>query len=208
MKPKLETRKLSVFSAIHYPDISILPSQTAFLSGPSGCGKSTLLRLFNGILTPSSGQVLLDGEDLASLPPISLRRRVLLAGQAVYLRRGSILDNYQFFHQYHETHVPDLSKIKELLKACAVPFLPDDSCDTMSGGERQRVFLSVALSMEPEVLLLDEPTSALDGASSETVLENIKQYCRDRHITLVVVSHDPRLRDAYADQIIQLGAKV
>lgn len=207
MKSKLETQALSAFSVIQYPDMSIADGETVFLSGPSGCGKSTLLRLFNGMLTPSSGQILLDGEDIAGLSPIPLRRRVLLTGQAVYLLRGTIAENFLFFHQYHETPPPDREKIQALLETCAAPFLPEASCDTMSGGERQRVFLSVALSMKPEVLLLDEPTSALDGAVAGTVFQNIKQYCRDGNMTLIVVSHDPGLRDTYADRIIRLEAR-
>jgi len=207
MKPKLETQALSAFSAIQYPDMSIADGETTFLSGPSGCGKSTLLRLFNGMLSPSSGRILLDGEDLAELPPIALRRRVLLAGQAVYLRRGTIAENFGFFHRYHETPTPGPKEIKALLETCAAPFLPESSCDTMSGGERQRVFLSVALSMKPEILLLDEPTSALDGAAAGTVFQNIKRYCRDSGMTLIVVSHDSGLRDTYADRIIRLEAR-
>lgn len=207
MTSKLETRELSAFSAISYLDMSISPGETVFLSGPSGCGKSTLLRLFNGMLTPSSGQILLDGEEISSIPPISLRRRVTLAGQSVYLRQGSILENYSFFYQFRQAPSPALHEIKQYLELCAVPFSLDASCDTMSGGERQRVFLSVALSMKPEVLLLDEPTSALDRAVSDTVFGNVKQHCRNLGMTLIVVSHDPGLRDAFADRIIHLEAR-
>lgn len=202
---KIEGKGLSVFNTLSYADFAIPAEQAVFLSGPSGCGKSTLLRLMNGILTPSEGHIFLDGADIASLDPIALRRRVLLAGQAVYLFRGTIADNFRLFHQYRETTAPDAKTCQSLLDLCQAPFTPEDSCQSLSGGERQRIFLALALSMKPEVLLLDEPHSAMDSALAYKVMGNIIAYGRDHHMTMIIISHDLKLRDTCADKIIRLG---
>lgn len=207
MNIKIKGEGLCAFSTLKYPDFSIPVEKVVFLNGPSGCGKSTLLRLINGILTPYAGKVLLDNQNTAALDPIVLRRRVILAEQAIYLFRGTISDNFHFFHQYRETTVPSREKCQELMDICNIPFTQEESCNDMSGGERQRIFLAMALSMEPEVLLLDEPTSAMDSALAHTVMSNIIQYCSANYITVVVVSHDVELSNAYADEIIRLEGK-
>lgn len=91
---------------------------------------------------------------------------------------------------------------------CNIPFTLGDSCDAMSGGERQRVFLAIALSMSPEVLLLDEPSSAMDNSLAHKFMENLIPYCRSCHTTMTIVSHDLELSNIYADKIIHLGVKV
>lgn len=204
MNVKIKTTDLCAFSTITYPQLSILTGKTVFLNGPSGCGKSTLLKLLNGVLSPSAGQVILDNQDITTLNPITLRRRVILAEQSVYLFRGTIADNFRLFHQYRETIVPDAEKCRALMEVCCIPFKLEESCNALSGGERQRIFLAVALSMNPEVLLLDEPTSAMDNALAHTVMKNLIRYCHSCHITMLVVSHDLELSNTYADEIISL----
>ena len=77
--------------------------------------------------------------------------------------------------------------------------------EKLSGGEKQRVFLAIALSMRPAVLLLDEPTSALDSNTAFNMMKNIVDYCKHNDITLVVVSHARNLVDEFADKTIDLG---
>ena len=204
---KIKGENLGAFSNIRYSDFSIASEKIVFLNGPSGCGKSTLLKILNGTLTPSAGQVFLDNKDIATVDPIILRRRVVLAEQSIYLFRGTISDNFHSFHQYRETNVPSREKRQELMDICNIPFKQEELCNDMSGGERQRIFLAMALSMEPEVLLLDEPTSAMDSALAHTVMKNIVQYCHANYITAVIVSHDLELSSAYADEIMRLEGK-
>jgi putative ABC transport system ATP-binding protein len=79
----------------------------------------------------------------------------------------------------------------------------------MSGGERQRISISICLSLRPKVLLLDEPTSALDDMTSNAVMSNLKTFCHENNITLIIISHNKALAQTYADNIITLegGAK-
>ena len=77
-------------------------------------------------------------------------------------------------------------------------------CNVMSGGERQRVFIAINLSYQPKVLMMDEPTSALDDKNADTLIKNIKSYCKANKISLIIVSHDKTIADRYADNIINL----
>ena len=91
------------------------------------------------------------------------------------------------------------------LKLCAALFPLGADCAAMSGGERQRVFAAICLSLRPKALLLDEPTSALDDNTANTVMTNIKTFCRENNITLIVVSHNKALAETFADHVIALG---
>lgn len=93
----------------------------------------------------------------------------------------------------------------KFLALCQVPFTPDDLCDNMSGGEKQRVFLAICLSFLPKVLMLDEPTSALDARTADALMGAVKAHCHTQGVTLLVVSHDPTLAQRYADAQIYLG---
>lgn len=207
MSPILTARGLSFQNKLFYPDVDIQKGSAAFISGRSGSGKTTLLRFFNGTLAPSSGQVFYDGQDIAAMDTLRLRRRLILAMQTVYLFSGTILENFSLFHEYHESPVPPAEELAELLEICRMDFPLEALCDSMSAGERQRVFLAVALSMAPETLMLDEPTSALDAPTAEKVMENIMKFSKERGITLVAVSHDKALLERHAEKIITIGGE-
>lgn len=200
----LSTKDLTFNSIITYPDVSIEKGSVTFISGPSGCGKSTLLRLFNVTYTPSHGSIFFDGINMEELEAVSLRRKIVLAGQLVYLFKGSIDDNFRIFHEYHESILPSESELNEYLKICCLEIPLRASCDVMSGGEKQRIFLAIALSLNPQILLLDEPTSALDRNLADHVIKNIIDWCKHKYVTLVMVSHDRGLQDKYAETIIEL----
>lgn len=200
----LSTKGLEFESIIAYPDLLVEKGSINFISGPSGCGKSTLLRLFNATYTPSCGNIFFNGTNIDNLEAVSLRRKILLAGQAIYLFRGSIEDNFRIYHAYNESAMPPESELKEYMNICCLDLSLNSPCDVMSGGEKQRVFLAVALSLHPEILLLDEPTSALDMTSAYHVIKNIIDCCRQNFTTLIVVSHDKGLQDRYAEAVIEL----
>ena len=203
--PILAAKNLCFQDFLQYPDISIEENAVTFISGVSGCGKSTLLKLFNGTLSPSAGRVIYRGKDISLLDKIQLRRAVLLVKQTPYLLQESILDNFAAFHQINGSGCPTPSDISYFLKLCCIQSAPETRCDTMSGGERQRVFLSIALSLNPEALLLDEPTSALNRELSNDVLNNIVLHSKQQNISLVIISHDIEQQSAFAERTIELG---
>jgi putative ABC transport system ATP-binding protein len=195
---------LSFLDFIAYPPLTIECGKATFICGESGCGKSTLLRLLNATLSPSSGQILYKGNSIASMNTITLRREVLLVAQAVYLFDGTIRENFEQFYNYCEKPCISEEKMKAYLLLSCADFSLNASCETMSGGERQRVFLAICISFLPEVLMLDEPTSALDEATSDRLFTQLKEFCKNNHITLITVCHNQNLTDTFADCIITL----
>lgn len=201
----IETHNLSFRDTIFYPDIQIPAHVVTFVSGPSGCGKSTLFKLINGTVSPSSGYITYKGDDIHELDKIQLRRNILFASQVPFLFQGSIYHNFQTFHDYRESACPDPSTIIDFLHECCLDADLDTVCETMSGGERQRIYLAIALSMKPDILLLDEPTSALNSDLSVSLLANLIRHSKESGMTLVVISHDTSLQTKYAENMIQLG---
>lgn len=189
---------------LRYPDSQILAEQVTFLQGPSGSGKSTLLRLINGSESLSSGQILYQGQNIEQLDSIQLRRELLLVNQRLFLFPQSIRENFEQFYRYLDKSPPNSEQIKQFLHICHADFELDASCNTLSGGEQQRVFLALALSLQPKLLMLDEPTSALDAELAETVLSEILAYCREQRISVLAISHDRRLTERHADHVIQI----
>ena len=191
----LSSKELEFQSMIAYPDLSVERGSVTFISGPSGCGKSTLLRLLNATYTPSHGNIYFNGTNFDEFETVL---------QAVYLFKGSIEENFRIFHEYNESSMTTGTGMKEYLKICCLNFDLNASCDVMSGGEKQRVFLAIALSLHTEVLLLDEPTSALDINLADQVMKNIIDWCRENDTTLILVSHDKGLQDRHAEAVIRL----
>ncbi|MCL2142444.1 MAG: ABC transporter ATP-binding protein, partial [Methanimicrococcus sp.] len=109
------------------------------------------------------------------------------------------------FYAARQMPTPDDDKIEHYLSLCCLNFSPDTICTSMSGGERQRVFIAVYLSFMPTVLMLDEPTSALDDHTSFLMVQNLKSFCQEHSITLVIVSHDHLLIEKFADHTVFLG---
>lgn len=187
---------------LKYPNTEIESGKTIFLSGPSGTGKSTFLKLLNGTESISAGTIEFMGKDISLIDTIELRKGMLLVGQDVFLFHDTILENFKMFYSYVDKPVPGKEEIMEYLDLCLVEFPMEADCSTMSGGEKQRVFIAIYLSFKPKVLMLDEPTSAMDAELSNKLLGNIKEYCKKYGITLLVISHDKTLMEAYADEII------
>lgn len=189
-------------SIINYPSVSIQEGEATFIQGESGCGKSTLLKLFNASLTPDSGEILYEDRNINTLDTIDLRQEVMLVGQSVYLFSGCLESNFREYYRYRDKEIISKEKMEYFLRLCCADFPLDKECDTMSGGERQRVYLAIFLSFQPKVLMLDEPTSALDERTSNELINNLKLFCKEQGITMVVVSHDATLAKKYADRII------
>jgi putative ABC transport system ATP-binding protein len=153
--------------------------------GPSGAGKSSLLRCLNRLEEPDRGRVTLDGTDIRSLEPTSLRRRVGMIFQTPVILEGGVRSNllYGFPDQSEE-------QLSNALEAAGLPgaFLDRES-SALSVGQAQRVCIARALVRDPEVILMDEPTSALDRDATARI-ESLLGSLLDRKLTIVLVTHD------------------
>jgi putative ABC transport system ATP-binding protein len=183
--------------------------QLTILTGPSAGGKSTLLRLLNRLDEPTAGRVLLHGVDTRNLPPVQLRCRISMVLQRPTMFAGTVLENLQSSFRLRQEPLPlaDSAAIQRVLTTCDIDSeLLSRSAERLSIGQQQRVSLARALLTAPQVLLLDEPTSALDRPSADRLGALLRQLCRDEGLAVLMISHDLRLTERVADQVLFLSA--
>lgn len=188
-----------------YDDFSIDKNEVVFVVGKSGSGKSTLLKLINNTLQMKSGRIFYKDENILNIKPVELRRNIIMTSQENFLFDMTIRENFHEFYKLRDLEELTDEEIAKFLKITNFDVDVNLDVEKLSGGEKQRVFLAIALSLDPEVLLLDEPTSALDNKTAFDMMKNIVDYCKHNDITLVVVSHARQLVDEFADKIINLG---
>ena len=187
-----------------YDDFSIDKNEVVFVVGKSGSGKSTLLKLINNTLQMKSGRIFYKDENILNIKPVELRRNIMIS-QENFLFDKTIKENFHEFYKLRDLENLTDDEIVKFLKIADFDVDINLDVEKLSGGEKQRVFLAIALSMRPAVLLLDEPTSALDSNTAFDMMKNIVDYCKHNDITLVVVSHARNLVDEFADKTIDLG---
>ena len=188
---------------VSFDNFAIYGGNPTFIKGDSGCGKTTLFKLFNGTISPTEGNVYYLEKSLDTYETISLRKEVLLIRQEAFLFDSSIKDNFSEVYSYRNIPCPENEVIKKFLKLCHLNFPLDKNCKTMSGGERQRVFLAIFISLMPKVLLLDEPTSALDEKTADNLIGDIIDFCRNSGIEFIAISHDRKIVEKYSGQTIE-----
>jgi putative ABC transport system ATP-binding protein len=184
---------------LHGVDAEIGRSRLTVLVGASGSGKSTLLRLANRLEVPSSGRVLLDGEDASGLDPLALRRRVGMVFQRPTPFAGTVRDNLRVAD--HEA--TEAGMAEALGRVGLDAELLDRVADDLSGGEAQRMCLARTLLTGPEVVLMDEVTSGLDPVSRREV-EALARRLVDDGFTVVWVTHDLAQAARLADDLVVL----
>ena len=201
----IETRGLRFKDVVEYPDMMINDVVMSFIVGRSGIGKSVLLKLLNSMYSVDDSMILIDNEEINDIDPITLRKDYLLCGQNVFLYAGTIRENFDSFYTMRKEELLDDASILSFLSITSLDFPLDSKVDTMSGGERQRVFIAIMLSLARKVIMLDEPTSALDKETGSIVMAQIKEYCFNKGLRAFVISHDESLVEMYQDQIINLN---
>lgn len=188
-----------------YDDFSIDKNEVVFVVGKSGSGKSTLLKLINNTLQMKSGRIFYKDENILNIKPVELRKNIIMTSQENFLFDMTIRENFHEFYKLRDLEELTDEEITKFLKITNFDVDLNLNVEKLSGGEKQRVFLAIALSLDPEVLLLDEPTSALDNKTAFNMMKNIVNYCKHNDITLVVVTHARQLVDEFADKTIDLG---
>ena len=204
MKPILEVSNLNYIYSVGTPfehkaldniSFSVVPGEFIGIIGHTGSGKSTLMQQLNGLLKPTSGQVLLDGVDIWSDKKLTRQARF----------RVGLVFQYPEYQLFEETVYRDIAfgpknmgldekeidrRVREAagfvgLTAEQLEVSPFD----LSGGQKRRVAIAGVIAMEPEVLILDEPTAGLDPVGRAEILGNIEAYRRARNATIMMVSH-------------------
>ncbi len=200
-----KTKNLTYKDFIKYKDISVLEGKINFIIGESGCGKSTLLKLLNKTENFSSGEIFYKNKPICEYESIALRKEVKLISQCPFLFSRTIKENFALFYNYCEEEIISEERMKLFLDIMEANFSLDSECDKLSGGEKQRVYIAICLSMEAETIMLDEATSALDCKLSHKILENLVSYTKNNKKTMLIISHDNSLVEKFAEHVIDLN---
>ena len=185
-------------------DINLYIRDGEFLTllGPSGCGKTTLLRLIAGFIMPSSGQILMDGQDLVSVPPYKRQVNTVFQKYALFPHLN-VFDNVAFGMKIKKLPKDVIKqKVTEMLKLVNLEGYEKRWIDQLSGGQQQRVAIARALCNEPKVLLLDEPLGALDLKLRKEMQVELKRMQRQLGITFIFVTHDQEEALSMSDTIV------
>lgn len=191
-------------------DLQVPPGRITAVVGANGCGKSTLLRALARLISPKSGQVVLDGKALHTRPSKEIARTLGLLPQSPIAPEGIVVADlvgrgrhpHQKLLARFTEH--DYRVVAQSLEATGVAEFADRSVDELSGGQRQRVWIAMALAQETDILLLDEPTTFLDVAHQIEVLDLLTDLNRERGTTIVMVLHDINLAARYADHLFAM----
>ncbi len=184
--------------ALSSVDWQVSKGQAVAIMGPSGCGKSTLLNLIGGVDRPSAGQILVDGQDVAKMTERQLEQYRLM-------RVGFV---FQFYNL-----IPSISALENVELPMVMAGIPEAQCreralavlklvgldqkahkrpEELSGGEQQRVGISLALANDPALILADEPTGNLDSHNADAITDLLVSLSTQYGKTVVMVSHDPK----------------
>ena len=179
------SRNFGTFRAVNNISFSIPTGQIVGLLGPNGAGKTTTMRMITGFLTPSDGQILIDGVDVTE-DPVEAKKKIGYMPESAPLYGDMIVEDYlNYIAEIHGMD-PDV-KVPLLCKECGLKEVMSKNINTLSRGNRQRVSLAHALMHDPEILILDEPTSGLDPNQVEDVRNIIREIGKTR--TVIVSTH-------------------
>ena len=178
------------FRAVDALSLDIHAGEFFALLGPSGCGKTTLLRMLAGFEAPDAGRILLDGKDIAQVPPHQRPVNMMFQNYALFPHLN-VRDNIAFGLKRAGMSKSDINaRVSEMVALVKLDGLEKRKPDQLSGGQRQRVALARSLARRPRLLLLDEPLAALDKKLRESTQLELVELQRRLGLTFIIVTHD------------------
>ena len=218
----IETQHLTHIYGAGMPDATVALEDVSFsveagdfvgIIGSTGSGKSTLISHFNGLLKPTSGKVLVDGQDIWA-DPSQIRKFRFLVGMVM---------QYPEYQLFEETVYKDIAfgpknmglseqeidrRVRRAAEFCGLPIdYLNRSPFELSGGQKRRVASAGVLAMEPRLLVLDEPAAGLDPEGRDTILSQIRQYHKDTGTTVLLVSHSMEDIARYANRVLVMDQR-
>ncbi|OJF90833.1 ABC transporter ATP-binding protein [Rhizobium sp. 58] len=195
------TKTFGDFVAVDNLSLDIFTREFFALLGASGCGKSTLLRMLAGFEQPSSGEIILDGQSLAGIPPYKRPVNMMFQSYALFPHM-TVESNVAFGLKQDGMPKADIAeRVDQMLKLVKLDKFAKRKPHQLSGGQRQRVALARSIAKRPKVLLLDEPLGALDKKLREETQFELMDLQQQLGLTFVVVTHDQEEAMTMADRI-------
>jgi osmoprotectant transport system ATP-binding protein len=202
------TKQYGATAALSEFSLTVPTSKITVLMGLSGSGKTTLIRMVNKMVSPTSGSVSIDGEDIVGRDAVALRRSIGYVMQEVgLLPHKSVLDNVTLIARI-AGQAPEIAarNATEMLKLVGIDekFF-DRFPQQLSGGQQQRVGVARALAVKPNILLMDEPFGAVDPIVREELQDELCRIQRELELTIIFVTHDRHEALKIADQLVVLS---
>ena len=202
------TKKFGDFTAVNHVNLSIEKGEMIALLGGSGCGKTTILRQIAGFISPTEGEVVIDGKVMNKIPAYKRNVGIFFQNYALFPHM-TVFDNVAFSLKLKKLPKDEIEeKVMNMLHMVKLDGLEKRYPRELSGGQQQRVALARALVMEPKVLLLDEPLSNLDAKLRIEMQVEIKRLQRALGLTTIVVTHDQEEAISMADRVVIMNAGV
>jgi len=203
---KLEIKNLKhVFNrneVLHGVNFNVNDGEFLSILGPSGCGKTTILRILIGLLPPTSGQIIKDGNDITTAPASKRGMGIVFQNYALF-QNMTVLGNVEYALKFNK-------ELKSRSRAIAENIIEQVGLKEhiykkpwkLSGGQQQRVAIARTLACNPEIILFDEPMSALDAATRLSLRDEIKRIQRQFRTTMIYITHDQEEAFALSDRIM------
>ena len=202
------TKKFGDHVIIPSLDLTIHDGEFLTLLGPSGCGKTTLLRMIAGLETPTTGKVILDGQDITKLPPYKRNVNMVFQNYALFPHM-TVAENIRFGLKMKKVPTEETEdRINQVLYLTQLEELRNRYPSQMSGGQQLRVAIARALVNNPKVLLLDEPLGALDYQLRKKLQLELKNLQRGLGLTFIFVTHDQEEALTMSDRIVIMNEGV
>lgn len=194
---------------LHRITASFAPGEITGILGPNGCGKSTLLKVIAGLQKPTSGQVLLDGQSLMELPPKKSARKIAYLPQSRNVPEISALrmvlhGRFCYLSYPRRYRAQDYEAARQALAWIGASDLADQSVSELSGGQRQKIYIAMALAQNADTILMDEPTTYLDIKNQLEVMEMAHRLAALGKAVVMVV-HDLNAVLQHADHVFLLA---
>ena len=203
-RPILRTEGLTVrfggLTALNDVSITVPRGEIRAIIGPNGAGKSTFFNCVTGVLRPSSGRIVFDGQDIAGLPPHEISRRGIARSYQItnILPGATVLENVRIAVQsrhhnwamlrHHRAYTDVLDKARAVLDSVGLLDKEEELAQNLSHGEQRNLEIGIALATEPKLLCLDEPTAGMSVTETHAAVELIRRIAAD--LTILIVEHD------------------
>jgi branched-chain amino acid transport system ATP-binding protein len=201
-------------AALHQVSLSIPRGQIRAVIGPNGAGKSTLFNCITGVLQPTSGRIVFDGEDITGLPPHRISQKAIARSYQItnILPGATVLENVRIAAQsrhhswslwrHHRSYTDVIERARAVLGSVGLLDKEAELADSLSHGEQRNLEIGIALATEPKLLCLDEPTAGMSVTETQATVELIRRI--SINLTILIVEHDMEVVMGLADTITVL----